>query len=56
MPISRTGHVEAVEGRLRRFPVVALLGARQVGETTLAREIARRFRGESTIFDLEPLP
>jgi uncharacterized protein len=53
MPISRKGHLEAIEGRLRRFPVVALLGARQVGKTTLAREIARRFQGESTIFDLE---
>jgi uncharacterized protein len=53
MQISRKGHLDAIEGRLRRFPVVALLGARQVGKTTLAREVARRFRGASTIFDLE---
>jgi len=53
VPISRKGHLEVIERRIKRFPVVALLGARQVGKTTLAREIARRFRGESTIFDLE---
>ena len=41
--IPRPGHVAAIETRLRRFPVVALLGARQVGKTTLAREVARRF-------------
>jgi len=51
--IPRPGHVAAVESRLLRFPVVALLGARQVGKTTLAREVARRYRGPSTVFDLE---
>ncbi len=53
MRIPRLEHLAALEGRLRRFPVVALLGARQVGKTTLAHEIARRFRGKSTFFDLE---
>ncbi|HEY6552512.1 MAG TPA: ATP-binding protein [Vicinamibacteria bacterium] len=53
MVIGRIGHRAAIEGRLRRFPVVALLGARQVGKTTLAREVARRFPGPSTVFDLE---
>ncbi len=51
--IPRPGHLELLRGRLRRFPVVALLGARQVGKTTLAREIARGFRGKTTFFDLE---
>ena len=37
--IPRPGHLELLRGRLRRFPVVALLGARQVGKTTLAREV-----------------
>lgn len=37
--IARSEHVAALEERLRRFPVVALLGARQVGKTTLARQI-----------------
>jgi uncharacterized protein len=53
MRIPRPDHLELVRGRLRRFPVVAILGARQVGKTTLAHEIARGFRGKSTFFDLE---
>ncbi len=53
MRIPRPEHRELVRGRLRRFPVVSLLGARQVGKTTLAHEIARGFRGEVTFFDLE---
>jgi predicted AAA+ superfamily ATPase len=53
MRIPRPDHHELVRGRLQRFPVVALLGARQVGKTTLAHEIARGFRGHSTFFDLE---
>ncbi len=37
MPIVRANHQEAVSRLLRRYPVVAILGARQVGKTTLAR-------------------
>jgi predicted AAA+ superfamily ATPase len=51
--IPRPEHLAALESRLRRFPVVALVGARQTGKTTLARELARGFRGGSTVFDLE---
>jgi predicted AAA+ superfamily ATPase len=53
MRIPRPEHLAALRGRLRRFPVVALLGARQTGKTTLARELAGGFRGSSTVFDLE---
>ena len=53
MRIPRPDHLELVRSRLRRFPVVALVGARQVGKTTLAHEIARGFRGTSTLLDLE---
>ncbi len=53
MRIPRPDHLAALEGRLRRFPVVALVGARQAGKTTLARELARRARSGSTVFDLE---
>jgi len=39
--------------RLGQFPVVALLGARQVGKTTLARMVADRWPGEALRLDLE---
>lgn len=51
--IPRNGHRKALERLLARARVVALLGARQVGKTTLAREIARRRKGPTHIFDLE---
>lgn len=38
---------------LEEAPVVALLGARQVGKTTLARRIASEWKGPSTLLDLE---
>ena len=38
---------------LRQAPVVALLGPRQVGKTTLARQVAATHRGATTAFDLE---
>jgi predicted AAA+ superfamily ATPase len=34
-------------------PVVAILGARRIGKTTLARAVARTWRGGSHYFDLE---
>jgi predicted AAA+ superfamily ATPase len=51
--IPRIDHINVVEHLLRKSPVVALLGARQVGKTTLARELVRRRKGPSTFFDLE---
>ena len=33
--------------------MVAILGARQVGKTTLARAVAKGVKGPSTEFDLE---
>lgn len=38
---------------LRDFPVVAILGARQVGKTTLALQILEQFDGPGERFDLE---
>lgn len=38
---------------LKKHPVVGLIGARQVGKTTLSREIAGNTSQPSTIFDLE---
>jgi predicted AAA+ superfamily ATPase len=40
-------------GMLRRHPIVGMLGARQVGKSTLARMVAETRRGHVTLFDLE---
>lgn len=50
--ISRSGHFKAVQRLLRDNPVVALIGARQVGKTTLAKQLAER-RARTHLFDLE---
>lgn len=52
--IPRVRHVDRLRHLLGRSPVVALLGARQVGKTTLARRIAEDLtRGPTHVFDLE---
>jgi predicted AAA+ superfamily ATPase len=53
MQEQRTELRKRVEATLRRYPVVALLGMRQVGKTTLARDVADRRRGPKHVFDLE---
>lgn len=50
--IPRAKLLDEITLRLRESPVVALLGARQVGKTTLARQVAERLGG-ATVFDLE---
>jgi predicted AAA+ superfamily ATPase len=40
--IARRSHVANILERLRDFPVVALLGARQIGKTTLAGLVAKK--------------
>ena len=51
--INRSDETTVVARLLRQFPVVALLGPRQVGKTTLARQVASVWRGPVTHFDLE---
>lgn len=51
--IARENHERTVLRLLRDFPVVALLGARQVGKTTLARQIMEVRKGPAQRFDLE---
>ena len=51
--IQRPRHLARVSGLLARNPAVAILGARQVGKTTLAREVMAGFDGPTTHFDLE---
>lgn len=43
----------AVQAALRKFPVVGLLGPRQVGKTTLARTIGQQQKNRSVYLDLE---
>jgi len=49
--IARVAELRALRRRLRDFPVAAILGARQVGKTTLALDLLQRRRGKR--FDLE---
>lgn len=51
--IERNAHLERLRVLLAQFPVVGLIGARQVGKTTLAMALAEGFPGEVTRFDLE---
>ncbi len=51
--IERTAHREKIDALLRDFPVVAILGARQVGKSTLALQIMASYRGAAERFDLE---
>lgn len=47
--VARRTLLEAVTAGLSEAPVVALLGARQVGKTTLARQVASARRGSSAV-------
>lgn len=51
--IARNEHLNTLIGLLRDFPVVGLIGARQVGKTTMARELASRWDGDVSFYDLE---
>ena len=51
--IARELHARQITALLKRFPVVAILGARQVGKTTLASLIAPSVSDRTTRFDLE---
>ena len=51
--IPRTTHLRNLFERLANFPVVAMLGPRQVGKTTLARQLSLQWSGPVRHFDLE---
>ncbi len=53
MEINRPWHLSRLSTLLGVAPVVAILGPRQVGKTTLARAIARKQSGRTVVFDLE---
>jgi hypothetical protein len=49
----RATELREIRALLRTDPVVTILGPRQIGKTTLAREIARTWPAPTTTFDLE---
>ena len=51
--IERAREVETVRKLLHRHPVVGVIGARQVGKTTLARSLLATIKGSSSYYDLE---
>jgi len=51
--IDRPLELEALDRLLRRFPVVGIIGARQVGKTTLARDFSARTGKKVVYYDLE---
>ena len=51
--LNRPEEIQTLKSLLRRYPVVGLIGARQVGKTTLARMLGRESTRSSTYFDLE---
>ncbi|MEM9294071.1 MAG: ATP-binding protein [Acidobacteriota bacterium] len=51
--LSRQRHQERLFDLLEHYPVVAILGARQVGKTTLARSLAADLDPKVHFFDLE---
>lgn len=52
-PIKRPHHLDRIRLLLRQSPIVALLGARQVGKSTLARQLVAGHKGAVRLFDLE---
>ena len=51
--IKRHRELQTLHGLLRRHPVVAIIGARQVGKTTLARTLLAEMKRTATYFDLD---
>jgi predicted AAA+ superfamily ATPase len=53
MFVARRRDVARLRRLLRTHPVVGILGPRQVGKTTLARELLKEVPGKTAVFDLE---
>ena len=51
--IPRSRHLLTLQAKFSDFPVVAMLGARQVGKTTLSKQLAKEWKGPVHHFDLE---
>lgn len=53
--IDRVHEIATLKELIKRHPVVGIVGARQVGKTTLARAVASGFPGPVAYYDLENL-
>lgn len=53
MEIKRVNDISLLNDRFRNNPIVAILGARQCGKTTLARQFSEQWPTDVTFFDLE---
>jgi hypothetical protein len=53
MQIKRTDEIKLLNERFKNNPVVAILGPRQCGKTTLARQFSDQWPKDVTFFDLE---
>ncbi len=51
--IQRPVHLARITRLLQQFPIVGVLGARQIGKTTLATEIQKKWKRPCHAFDLE---
>ena len=51
--IERDEELKCLDRLLKRYRVVGIVGARQVGKTTLARAFVSRHKAPGTVFDLE---
>lgn len=53
MQIKRNAEIEILNSLVRNNSVVAILGPRQCGKTTLSSQFASQWKSEATFFDLE---
>jgi predicted AAA+ superfamily ATPase len=53
MIILRSRHLTRLHTLLAESPIVAIIGARQIGKTTLVRQLAQQIAAPVTVFDLE---
>jgi hypothetical protein len=53
MILQRTRHLASLQALLAEYPIVAIVGARQVGKTTLAQQLAQQTAVPVIGFDLE---
>jgi predicted AAA+ superfamily ATPase len=51
--IERSQELDDVKRLLKRNPIVGIVGARQVGKTTLAQQLAKQTQAAVCYYDLE---